>query len=335
MFRFGLAGIPLSCKGRTLKDAIEDTHRMGLHAIEIQFLRANVQERAVIDEIGLKPREVEDSIIVETLRPDDEGNYMPIGINKKLEEDDIVLQLFWNLATSYKELNMLGALAKELDVRLTLHTPYYMDLVSNGELTEKSMDYIVWGGILANEMGADIVVNHIGLYGDLGKKEAMKNVVENVKALKARYKSMKLKPKLGFETSGKQELFGDLDELISLVKKVRGILPIVNFAHLHARGDGKFKEAKDFVEVFDTVEKYMPNGHYIEFSGVEYENGNELRLTPIKKGDLKFETLAGAIYEQEYDITVISASPLLEHDAAYMRTITERVMQRKLAKKGA
>ena len=64
MFRFGLAGIPLSCKGRTLKDAIEDTHRMGLHALEIQFLRVNVQERNVIDEVGLKPREVEDSIIL-------------------------------------------------------------------------------------------------------------------------------------------------------------------------------------------------------------------------------------------------------------------------------
>ncbi len=335
MFRFGLAGIPLSCKGRTLKDAIEDTHRMGLHAMEIQFLRANVQERAVIDEIGMKPREVEDAIIVETLRPDEEGNYVPIGIDSELEEEDIVLQLFWNLASSYKELNMLSELARELDVKLSLHTPYYMDLVSNGELTEKSIDYIVWGGILANEMGADIVVNHIGLYGGLKKKEAMNNVVNNVKAIKGRYKELNLKPKLGFETSGKQELFGTLSEILSLVKKVKGVLPIVNFAHIHAREDGKFKEPKDFVGVLDKVEKYMGDEHYVEFSGVEYENGNELRLTPIKRGDLKFETFATALYEQEYNIRVISASPLLEHDAAYMRTITERVIQRKMGKKGA
>ncbi len=335
MFRFGLAGIPLSCKGRTLKDAIEDTHRMGLHAMEIQFLRANVQERAVIDEIGMKPREVDDAIIVETLRPDDEGNYVPIGIDRELEEEDIVLQLFWNLASSYKELNILSELARELDVKLSLHTPYYMDLVSNGELTEKSIDYIVWGGILANEMGADIVVNHIGLYGGLKKKEAMNNVVNNVKAIKERYKELDLRPKLGFETSGKQDLFGTLNEILSLVKKVKGLVPIVNFAHIHAREDGKFKDAKDFVEVLDKVKKYMGDEHYVEFSGVEYENGNELRLTPIKRGDLKFETFATALYEQEYNIRVISASPLLEHDAAYMRTITERVIQRKMGKKGA
>ncbi|NPA75353.1 MAG: TIM barrel protein [Euryarchaeota archaeon] len=333
MFRFGLAGIPLSCKGRTLKDAIEDTHRMGLHAMEIQFLRVNVQERNVIDEVGLKPREVEDSIIVEVLRPDDEGNYAPIGIEKPLEEDDIVFELFWNLANSYEELKMLGSLARELDVRLTFHTPYYMDLVSNGELTDKSLDHIIWGGILANEVGADIVVNHIGMYGSLSKKDAMKNVLANVRLLKKKYRALKLKPKLGFEVAGKQALFGDLDEILTIAKKVKGTLPIVNFAHIHARGNGSLKNEKDFVDILEKVEPYMGDEHYVEFSGVEYENANELRLTPIKRGDLKFETFANALCNNEYNITIISASPLLEHDASYMRTITERVLTRRLGKK--
>jgi len=180
-----------------------------------------------------------------------------------------------------------------------------------------------------------MVINHIGLYGDLSKEQAMANVLKNVRYLKKRYKELKLKPKLGFEVSGKQALFGDLGEILTLVKKARGILPIINFAHLHARENGKFKEPKDFVEVLDKVESYMKGHHYVEFSGVEYENGNELRLTPIKKGDLKFETFANALYEHEYDITIISSSPLLEHDAAYMRAILERVVQRKMGKKGS
>ncbi len=333
MFRFGLAGIPLSCKGRTLKDAIEDTHRMGHHALEIQFLRVNVQERNVIDEVGLTPREVEDSIIIEVLRADEEGNYAPVGIDVPLEEDDIVFELFWNLASNYGELRTLGKLAKELDIRLTLHTPYYMDLVSNGELTEKSLDHIIWGGILANEMDADMVINHVGMYGALSKKAAMTNVLKNVRYLKKQYRARKLKPKLAFEVSGKQALFGELDEIITVAKKVKGVVPIVNFAHIHARTNGALKTEKDFVEVLDKVEPFMGGEHYIEFSGVEYENGNELRLCPIKRGDLKFETLASAIYNNEYNITIISASPLLEHDAAYMRTITERVITRRLGKK--
>ncbi len=333
MYRFGLAGIPLSCKGRTLKDAIEDTHRMGLHAMEIQFLRVNVQERSVYDEVGLKPREIENALIVEVLRPDEEGNYQPIGIDTQLEEDDILLELFWNLATSYGELKKLGELAKELDVQLSLHTPYYMDLISNTELTEKSMDYIIWGGLLANEMGAKYVVNHIGLYGDLSKAQAMKNVVANVKKIKARYRELKLKPKLGFETSGKQVVFGSLEEVISLSKKVKGVLPVANFAHIHARTNGSLKDQKKFEEVFDKLAPFWKDEYYVHFAGVFYENGNETAIVPIKKGDLKFETLANVLLNNEYNITVISSTPLLEHDAAYMRVIMERVLARRLAKK--
>ena len=39
MIRFGPAGIPLSCKGRTLRDGIEDVHTLGLTALEIQLVR--------------------------------------------------------------------------------------------------------------------------------------------------------------------------------------------------------------------------------------------------------------------------------------------------------
>ncbi len=332
MYRFGLAGIPLSCKGRTLKDAIEDAHRMGLHAMEIQFLRVNVQERSVFEEVGLTPREVENSLIVEVLRPDEEGNYRPIGIDSPLEEDDIVLELFWNLAKSYEELRILGKLAKELDIQLSLHTPYYMDLVSNSELTEKSLDYIVWGGLLANEMDAKYVVNHIGLYGELSKAQAMKNVVGNVKYLKNKFKELKLKPKLGFENSGKHAVFGSLDEILSLSKKVKGVLPILNFAHHHARTNGSLKDQKKFEEVFEKLSPFWKDEYYVHFAGVFYENGNETMIVAIKKGDLKFETLANVILQNEYNITVISSSPLLEHDAAYMRVIMERVLARKLSK---
>ena len=65
---------------------------------------------------------------------------------------------------------------------------------------------------------------------------------------------------------------------------------------------------------------------------MDYENGNEKRLTPIKKGDLRFEPLAEALIEMKPNCTVISTSPLLEHDAMYMRIIHERVLSKKVAK---
>ena len=73
-------------------------------------------------------------------------------------------------------------------------------------------------------------------------------------------------------------------------------------------------------------------GDQVLLSGVEHSEGNEQRLTPIKKGDLKFETLADCIVESKPDMTIISSSPLLEHDAMYMRIIHERCLSRKVAK---
>ena len=40
MIRFGPAGIPLSCKGRTLKDGVEDVHALSLTAMEVQMVRS-------------------------------------------------------------------------------------------------------------------------------------------------------------------------------------------------------------------------------------------------------------------------------------------------------
>ncbi|MEK6851180.1 MAG: endonuclease IV, partial [Candidatus Thermoplasmatota archaeon] len=49
-------------------------------------------------------------------------------------------------------------------------------------------------------------------------------------------------------------------------------------------------------------------------------------------GDLRFEPLAECLLDNDYDLTLISSSPLLEHDAMYMKVILERVLAKKLVK---
>ena len=69
MIRFGPAGIPLSCKGRTLKDGIEDVHNLSLSALEIQMVRAGVFPRPPEDEeIGLTINDITEDFVVEILR---------------------------------------------------------------------------------------------------------------------------------------------------------------------------------------------------------------------------------------------------------------------------
>jgi deoxyribonuclease-4 len=157
-------------------------------------------------------------------------------------------------------------------------------------------------------------------------------VILAVRELRDWYKKHNITTALGLETSGKQEVFGDLDEVLAVCKRVSGVIPVLNFAHMHARGNGNLKKKEDFQEIFDAILKHTEGALYSHFSGVEYFNGNEKRYTPIKKGDLKFEPLAECILDNNVDITIISGSPLLEHDAMYMKVILERVLTRREAK---
>jgi deoxyribonuclease-4 len=79
--------------------------------------------------------------------------------------------------------------------------------------------------------------------------------------------------------------------------------------------------------------KYAKYDLYTEFGGVDYENGNELKITAIKHGDLKFETLAEVVSTNDRDMDIISMSPLLEHDAQYMELMYWRALSKKYQKK--
>ncbi|MCK5413962.1 MAG: AP endonuclease, partial [Thermoplasmata archaeon] len=139
--------------------------------------------------------------------------------------------------------------------------------------------------------------------------------------------------RIGLETSGKQVVYGSLDEILDVVSKVRGTVPVLNFPHIHAREHGSLQTKEEFQDVFDRARKASKlKWFYTHFSGVQHEGGNEKRYTPIKKGDLKFEPLAECVLENDFNITIISSSPLLEHDAMYMKVILERVMLKREAK---
>ncbi|MFO7619594.1 MAG: TIM barrel protein [Thermoplasmata archaeon] len=332
MIRFGPSGIPLSCKGRTLRDGIEDVHTLGLTALEVQIVRTNVSERhAAEEDIGLIPTEIEGELIIEVQRGSGKRR-KATTLKEPIEKGDVILSMINPIAKNFIHLKQLGEIAKNLDVVLSVHTPYYMDLVANNDLTERSIESIRWAGILADAMDAQIVVTHMGMYGDISKKAATKNIADNIALIQEWYDESEINIPIGLETSGRQEIFGSFEEIEKICADIKGPVPVINFPHVHARGNGSLKKKEDFQELFDRANKFTKGRFYAHFSGVEHENGNEIRYTPIKKGDLKFEPLAECILENDIELTVISGSPLLEHDAMYMKVILERVLSKREAK---
>ena len=336
MIRFGPAGIPLSCKGRTLRDGIADIHHLGLTAMEIQFIKVNPLSRLAMDEeVAKTPRELLQQLVVTV------GNNGAVGaqptlamLTSPLKRRDSVTTITTSLAKDYTDLQQTKALARALDVDLTLHAPYYVDFFGSDEARERSQRQIQWAAVLAEGLGARMVMTHLGFYGAVGHDqsiEAITQIVQDLSTWLNQYSKGTVR--LGIEPSGHPDVFGSQQEVLELVRRVKGTVPILNLPHLAAREGKTFEKPEDLDPVLQAFLRASGGSLYLNFSGVEIYRPGEFRLTPIKRGTVRFDPLAELLAERDYDATVISSSPLLEHDAMYMKVLYERALTRRWMKK--
>ena len=222
----------------------------------------------------------------------------------------------------------------ENDVELHVHAPYYINLADDDEI-DLSFDKTIFSAKLAERMGAKTVIIHPGYYGDKTEKKTLKNIIKNTKKLNKILKKEKINTKLGIETMGKQKVFGSIDEVVEVCNNVKDVVPIIDIAHIHARGNGCLKNQEDFQEIFDKLEKLKLNNYVIHLTGVLYENYNEQYHLPIKKGDMPLAPLLEVILDNDYNVTLISESPLLEHDAVYIRLQVEKAIMKRTGREEA
>ncbi|MGH9896048.1 MAG: TIM barrel protein, partial [bacterium] len=271
--RIGPAGIPLSCKGRTIKDGVIYTRNLELDAIQVQFVRG--------------------------------------------------------IRTTEEEALEVGRVAREANVEVHVHAPYYTNLAGDQSNLEMAFDKIVSAGALADAMGARTLAIHCGLYDDAGPEKTMEIVTGSIGELLDTFKQDGIKVRLGLEVAGKQALFGTLEEILEVCRRVPGTIPVLDFAHIHARSNGGLQTQEDFQKVFDACRFLNLPEYLLHFTGVLYDNGSERHHLPIKKGDLRFEPLVDVILDNEYNVTLISESPILEHDAMYMQIVFDRVKEKR------
>jgi deoxyribonuclease-4 len=188
---------------------------------------------------------------------------------------------------------------------------------------------------MADKMGAKIAVVHPGFYGELSEKKTMTKVIKNTKKIVALLKKEKIKTKLGLETMGKQKVFGSIEEVVNVCKEVKDVVPVIDFGHIHARCNGCLKEREDFEKIFEKLKPLRLRHYLIHLTGVLYENGNEYYHLPIKKGDMPLAPLIEIILDKKYNVTLISESPLLEHDAVYIKLQVEKAIMKRTGKETA
>ena len=241
-----------------------------------------------------------------------------MGLNA--QEIEFVRSIYLN----EKSAEEVGRAAKQLNVRLSIHTPYFINLASeNKQIIENSKRMILASASIGEIVGADAIAIHSGYYGKFGKEKAYEMIKEAYLDISDKMKQKGIKNvKLGLETMGKESQFGSLDEIIQMCKEVKGLIPYVDWAHIFVRNNGKI----DYGEIFEKLKLLKLDHINSHFEGVQYNLKTKKFVDvhiPIDNHP-PFEPLAEEIIKRKVDITIISESPILELDSLKMKKILEK-----------
>lgn len=228
----------------------------------------------------------------------------------------------------------LGAEARKNDVLLSVHGSYYVNLCGKKEVVEASKRRLIACATAAQWMGAYLLVFHPGFYGRMEKSYAFKTCVEALKDIASALNGMGISVKLGPETMGRVFQVGSLDEVLRICEEVEQTQPVIDWSHLHARQQGRFRKKDDFRAVVEEVERRLgaeaARNMHCHFSRIEYTAKGERRhhVLDEERYGPEFEMLAEVIADFKMQPVVICETPLLDVDARKMRAILQSVLEK-------
>jgi deoxyribonuclease IV len=224
--------------------------------------------------------------------------------------------------------NVLETANKE-EVALSVHAPYYINLNSyEEEKLKASLERIYKAAKVGSLCGAESIVLHAGFYQKSTKKHTFENISKALKELTGQLRDEGIQAVLRPETMGKRTQFGTLEEVLALSAEIEGIMPCLDFCHLHAR-EGKENSYSEFTEILSRVEESLGkqglSNMHMHISGVEYGTNGEKRHLTLKESDLNYPELMKALKEFKAQGRVILESPILEEDALMLRKLYNEI----------
>jgi len=213
-----------------------------------------------------------------------------------------------------EDARIIGKKARELDIELSIHAPYYVNLNS----AEKSKREATKKRILdccriGNALGASIVVFHPGYYGKKSKEEAYETIKHGILEIMKEIEKHGWKINIAPETMGKINVFGSIEEISRLVKET-GCSFCLDFAHILAR-----EKKVDFEKI---KELFKEKKWHVHFSGIVYGEKGEKHHRKTKESEWR-ELLKNLPKDRE--ITIINESPYMIEDSVEGLKIYEKM----------
>jgi deoxyribonuclease-4 len=215
--------------------------------------------------------------------------------------------------------------AARLGISLSLHAPYYINLLSNDHGKRlASQKYILTAARTAHLCGARTVVFHAGYYGHHAPEAAYEEIKEQLKNILSLLKSEGNPVALRIETMGRRSQFGTLEEVLFLCRELEGLSPCLDFCHIHAR-EGRVNSFQDFDRVLRKLgrklgPKALKDVHF-HVAGVDYGHAGEIKHLDLKESNFRYDEWIEALKEAGAAGTVICESPNLEADALMLKSL--------------
>lgn len=214
--------------------------------------------------------------------------------------------------------------AMDLDISLSSHAPYYINLCTKeAPKLENTKRHIITSARITYLAGGNITVFHPGYYQNRTPEEAFSAAKDVLLGIQDQLTGEGIKVRLGAETVGKKSAFGGLEENIRLSQELEMVVPCIDFAHLHARGDYRIEGENDYRAIFKKLEDGL--GDYVKrfhchFSEINYTDKGERNHLPLGSSDEPpFRPFMKVLAENGYSGTVICETPELDLDALKMK----------------
>jgi deoxyribonuclease-4 len=249
------------------------------------------------------------------------------GIQKvrQLGLDAMELEFVQNVNVSEKSAPEVRKTAQENNILLTCHGQYYVNLSPTDAVKLKqSIHRMVEAASRMHELGGWSITWHTAFYLGRAKeatygivKKNFKKVLDDLKDKGV--KNLWLRP----ETTGKETQWGDLKECIKLSQDLDGVLPCIDFAHLHARYNGTNNSIPEWRTIMTELEKELGreclDNMHIQVCGINYGPKGEKNHLNLKDSDLKWKDLLKVWKEYKIKGVVIAESPNIEEDSLILQ----------------
>ena len=258
------------------------------------------------------------------------GSVGAIQFSRSIGLDAFELGWVQSVRVSEETCAAIQQAASTADVALSVHAPYFINLNANDEEWPKSRKRLMDAAHYGNLAGATDIIFHPGSYFEREPAEVLKLAIPRLQGcvdeLRAAGNPATIRP----ETMGKSAMLGSLEDTVEMARSIPGVLPCLDFAHLHARpGDGTINSYEEWSTRLEMVAKTVSGevlkGLHIHLSGIEYGPKGEKNHLPIAESDLDLKGLFRALHAFGAAGRILCESPAMEDDALYMKTIWQEI----------